>query len=124
MIRPAAACAKDLWGDISFRHSTQLSFLCRRLAAYVAWIMEILDKSGAGNLFAISFGRLFVAVAAKWDVLRHARLLLAIAGWMHGIHAVPSLRQLHVHLLTLDMNAAEAEAELCELASRPPVLPM
>ena len=28
-----------------------------------------------------------------------------LQGWVHGIHAVPSLRQLHVHLLTADMDS-------------------
>jgi len=47
--------------------------MMRNLAMYVAWVMEKLKKNSAGP------------------------------GWVHGIHAVPSLRQLHVHLLTLDM---------------------
>eukprot|EP00439_Symbiodinium_sp_Y106_P032626 s5561_g3.t3 len=64
--------------------------MIRRLAAYVAWIMEILDKSGAG--------------------------------WMHGIHAVPSLRQLHVHLLTLDMNTPAMKNAKHFNSFRPPFL--
>ena len=26
-------------------------------------------------------------------------------GWIHGVHSVPSLKQLHVHVMTLDLNS-------------------
>eukprot|EP00928_Gymnodinium_smaydae_P037744 TRINITY_DN26162_c0_g2_i1.p1 TRINITY_DN26162_c0_g2~~TRINITY_DN26162_c0_g2_i1.p1 ORF type:complete len:321 (-),score=54.91 TRINITY_DN26162_c0_g2_i1:123-1028(-) len=50
--------------------------MLRRLAAYVAWVMSSLSSQMAG----------------------------AEAGWTHGFHSVPSLRQLHVHVLTRDFQ--------------------
>eukprot|EP00747_Dinoflagellata_sp_TGD_P030163 gnl/TRDRNA2_/TRDRNA2_134438_c3_seq1.p1 gnl/TRDRNA2_/TRDRNA2_134438_c3~~gnl/TRDRNA2_/TRDRNA2_134438_c3_seq1.p1 ORF type:complete len:313 (+),score=60.29 gnl/TRDRNA2_/TRDRNA2_134438_c3_seq1:85-1023(+) len=50
--------------------------MLRRLAAYVAWALEGLAAAGAGNV-----------------------------GFVHGIHTVPSLRQLHVHILSQDFQS-------------------
>ncbi|CAE8612944.1 unnamed protein product [Polarella glacialis] len=49
--------------------------MLQRLAAYVAWLMQSLEaKPGDVGI-----------------------------GWTHGIHSVPSLRQLHVHVFTQDL---------------------
>lgn len=30
---------------------------------------------------------------------------VGVQGWTHGLHSVPSLKQLHVHVMTLDFNS-------------------
>ncbi|CAK9075699.1 unnamed protein product [Durusdinium trenchii] len=51
--------------------------LLMRLSAYVAWLMEQVEgKPGDPGV-----------------------------GWTHGLHSVPSLRQLHVHVLSMDFES-------------------
>lgn len=49
--------------------------MLRRLGAYVSWVLQTAEgQAGDPGL-----------------------------GWMHGVHSVPSLKQLHVHIMTLDL---------------------
>eukprot|EP00930_Biecheleria_cincta_P003032 TRINITY_DN103972_c0_g1_i1.p1 TRINITY_DN103972_c0_g1~~TRINITY_DN103972_c0_g1_i1.p1 ORF type:complete len:383 (-),score=35.85 TRINITY_DN103972_c0_g1_i1:106-1119(-) len=49
--------------------------MLRRLGAYVSWVLQAAEgQKGDPGL-----------------------------GWVHGVHAVPSLRQLHVHIMTQDL---------------------
>jgi len=51
--------------------------MLKRLSAYVAWLLEQVEgKDGDPGV-----------------------------GWTHGLHSVPSLKQLHVHVMTLDLNS-------------------
>lgn len=50
--------------------------MLHRLAAYVTWVIEALGSQE-----------------------------LSFPGWTHGLHSAPSLRQLHVHILSLDFQS-------------------
>jgi diadenosine tetraphosphate (Ap4A) HIT family hydrolase len=67
--------------------------MLRRLAEYVAWLIKGLEET--------------------WPELGR--------GWSHGVHAVPSLRQLHVHILSPDLDSTRLNAKHWN-AFQPPFL--
>lgn len=47
----------------------------------------------------------FALSVSVWTWVEDVGLTKLFWGWTHGLHSVPSLKQLHVHVMTLDLNS-------------------
>lgn len=47
----------------------------------------------------------FALSVSVWTWVEDVGVTKLFWGWTHGLHSVPSLKQLHVHVMTLDLNS-------------------